>query len=215
METPDIFVNDLETGSERVVKAGSTFVLDGSAYLYKGITNGGDLLLVDSVDEFTRPSDGGISMSDHFDWEKAGAHDLALHVSTQTPGDEDGVGAWDDPAVVLRLAELVLARPEHPKHDAEGEETSSKVASPTVDFIVLLDTAPPPSTPAPTMSREEYQLRTLDELADDVIVDGVAYSRTEWERIQDGGAQHTTTDETLAPAARRTRSTWNGTDAPF
>lgn len=72
--------------------------------------------------------------------------------------------------------------------------------------------------PAPVMSMEEYQRRTLDELADDVIVGGVAYSRTEWDRIQDG-AQHTTTVETPAPApvpaARRTRPTWNGIDAPF
>ncbi|MGW0897499.1 hypothetical protein ACWD0G_10955 [Streptomyces goshikiensis] len=95
METPDIVINDLETGTKRVVKAGSTFVLDGSEYLYKGITEGEDLLLVDSVGEFTRPtSDGGSSMSEHFDWEKASAHDLTLHISTQTPpGNEDGVGA--------------------------------------------------------------------------------------------------------------------------
>ncbi|MFD6470520.1 hypothetical protein [Streptomyces goshikiensis] len=69
-------------------------------------------------------------------------------------------------------------------------------------------------TPALLMSREESQHRTWEELADDIIVDGVAYSRAEWDRIQEG-VQHATTDETPAPATRRTRSTWNGTDAPF
>ncbi|MEU9420976.1 hypothetical protein [Streptomyces sp. NPDC048272] len=68
--------------------------------------------------------------------------------------------------------------------------------------------------PAPAMSMDEYQRRTLEELADDIIVGGVAYSRNEWDRMQDG-AQHTNPVETPAPATRRTRSTWNGTDAPF
>ncbi|MFE0778900.1 hypothetical protein [Streptomyces sp. NPDC058861] len=70
------------------------------------------------------------------------------------------------------------------------------------------------STPAPPMSAEEYQLRTLDELADDVIVDGVAYGRAEWDRMQDGG-QHTTADEMPAPTAPQTQTTWDGTQAPF
>ncbi|MGW2984074.1 hypothetical protein [Streptomyces goshikiensis] len=102
METPDIFIHDLETGSKRLVKAGSTFALDGSEYLYKGITNGEDLLLVDASGECTRStSDGESSMPDHFDWEKASRHDLALHASTQTPGNKDGVGACDGPAAAL------------------------------------------------------------------------------------------------------------------
>ncbi|WP_327309700.1 hypothetical protein OG730_42430 (plasmid) [Streptomyces sp. NBC_01298] len=98
----------------------------------------------------------------------------------------------------------------------DGEETVSL----NVDSTVRVDPAPAPAAPAavpalaPVMSAEEYQLRTLEELADDIIVDGVAYSRTEWDRIQDG-VHHTTTDETPAPAAQRTRPTWNGTDAPF
>ncbi|MFD4247292.1 hypothetical protein ACFWP3_37750 [Streptomyces sp. NPDC058525] len=77
--------------------------------------------------------------------------------------------------------------------------------------------------PAPAMSVEEYQRRTLEELADDVIVGGVAYSRAEWEAAEEG-VRRTTTDEDdprrvraaeVAPAARRAPSVWNGTDAPF
>ncbi len=63
-------------------------------------------------------------MSD--DFKKMSTYELALHISTQTSGDEDGVGAWDDPAVAMRLAELVLAEkrrvPEHPKYDEDGEQ---------------------------------------------------------------------------------------------
>lgn len=74
--------------------------------------------------------------------------------------------------------------------------------------------APAPAVPntAPAMSAEEYQLRTLHELADDIIDCGVAYSRAEWERAEDG-VRTTTTEE--APAAQRTRPTWDGTEAPF
>lgn len=88
----------------------------------------------------------------------------------------------------------------------------------TVTVRIDTDSTPGPvagnTAPAPAMSVEEYQLRTLHELADDVIVDGVAYSRTECDRIQDG-VQRIPTVETPAPAARCARSTWNGTDAPF
>ncbi|MFJ5635245.1 hypothetical protein ACIQF5_21740 [Streptomyces goshikiensis] len=80
-----------------------------------------------------------------------------------------------------------------------------------------IDTGPAPDTanpiPTPGMSREEHQLHTLYELADDVVVDGVAYSRAEWDRIRDGFQPDTV--ETPTPATRRTRPTWNGTDAPF
>ncbi|MFE8941181.1 hypothetical protein ACFYNX_27365 [Streptomyces sp. NPDC007872] len=68
--------------------------------------------------------------------------------------------------------------------------------------------------PAPVMSVEEYQRRTLDELAGGVIVDCVAYSRAEWDGIQDGG-QHTTADERPTRTARRTQTACDGTEAPF
>lgn len=67
---------------------------------------------------------------------------------------------------------------------------------------------------APPMSLDEYQRLTLEELADDVIVDGVAYSRTEWERAE-YGVQRTTTADDEPPAAQRTQTPWNGTDAPY
>ncbi|MEV6683384.1 hypothetical protein AB0N09_42020 [Streptomyces erythrochromogenes] len=102
----------------------------------------------------------------------------------------------------------------------DGEETGSATVSLNVDSTVQLDSAPAPartdidSTPAPAMSRDEYQRRTLEELADDVIVCGVAYSRAEWERAE-YGVQSTTIDAEEAPAAQRTRLAWDGTDAPF
>ncbi|MFE2850184.1 hypothetical protein ACFXJO_03525 [Streptomyces lavendulae] len=91
-----------------------------------------------------------------------------------------------------------------------------------VDSTQAAPAAPAPAS-APVMSADEYQWRTRDELADDVIVDGVPYSRAEWDRMQDGG-QHTTTDKDSvhrahaaegAPTVRRAPSVWNGTDAPF
>ncbi|MEV6683379.1 hypothetical protein AB0N09_41995 [Streptomyces erythrochromogenes] len=101
---------------------------------------------------------------------------------------------------------------------SEDEETGSETVSLNVDSTVRLDAVPTPdlaavnTAPAPAMSMDEYQRRTLEELADDIIVCGVAYSRTEWEAAEDG-VQRTTTDE--APAAQRTRPSWDGTEAPF
>ncbi|MFB7836190.1 hypothetical protein [Streptomyces sp. NPDC056056] len=96
-----------------------------------------------------------------------------------------------------------------PAASAAREETRSQTVTLNVDSTARLHTAP-----APAMSAEEYQRRTLEELADDVIVDGVAYSRAEWDRMQDGG-QHTTTDEMPTPTAPRTQPVWDGTGAPF
>ncbi|MEV6676245.1 hypothetical protein AB0N09_05160 [Streptomyces erythrochromogenes] len=96
--------------------------------------------------------------------------------------------------------------------------TTAVSRSHTVTVRIDADSTPAPAAgnpaPAPAMSMDEYQRRTLEELADDVIVCGVAYSRTEWEAAEDGVQRSTsTTDET--PAARNRPSTWNGSEAPF
>ncbi|MFJ5635009.1 hypothetical protein ACIQF5_20520 [Streptomyces goshikiensis] len=82
--------------------------------------------------------------------------------------------------------------------------------------------APTTPAPAPVMSAEEHQLRPQEELADDIIVCGVAYSRTKWDAAE-GGVHRTTTAEDNprrvraaeeAPAARRAPSARTGNGAP-
>ncbi|MEU9420984.1 hypothetical protein [Streptomyces sp. NPDC048272] len=95
--------------------------------------------------------------------------------------------------------------------------TSAVTRSHTVTArIETPDSTPAPArsagNTAPAISRDKYQLGTLHELA--AIIEGRGRLQPDRvNRIQDG-VQHATV-ETPAPAAHRTRPTWNGTDAPF
>ncbi|MFE4304812.1 hypothetical protein ACFRR6_01850 [Streptomyces sp. NPDC056891] len=108
---------------------------------------------------------------------------------------------------------------------SRSHTVTARIDTDTTPTPAALDSTPMAraAVPASVMSAEEYQRRTLEELADDLIVDGVAYSRAEWEAAEDGvhrtttiedGPDHARPEEDV-PAAGRASSVWNGTDAPF
>ncbi|MCZ1011998.1 hypothetical protein O1L68_40520 [Streptomyces lydicus] len=51
---------------------------------------------------------------------------------------------------------------------------------------------PHPEQPVPVLSPAEYQAMTLHEVADELVVGAVAYSRSEWEPDLEDGVRHRT-----------------------
>ncbi|WP_129291929.1 hypothetical protein [Streptomyces lydicus] len=78
---------------------------------------------------------------------------------------------------------------------------------------------PHPEQPVPVLSPAEYQAMTLHEVADELVVGAVAYSRSEWEPDPEDGVRHRThTTPTTATAAATVAVTmpdpWDSSELP-
>jgi hypothetical protein len=109
----------------REIQPGESFTVHGATFTYTGVTELGGIktpVLADQSGVFkeavkpspTSPAAEYVKVP-RAAWDKL--HDLALTVSLQEPGDEDGVGAWDDPQTVLDMAELIL----HPERQGASD----------------------------------------------------------------------------------------------